>query len=320
MAYPKDTNIAKTRSAQPTSSYKLAQRIEPYLLLLPALIILVLFFLGPALYNIWLSFHRLSLFELRDGGSWTGIGNYPRYFRNPTSWRALINTTLWLTGATVALRLLFGLGLALLLNAPVLRRWRLIGVARSLLLIPWITPPVVAVATWRWLLHGDYGVINHLLIQAGILSDGIPFFVRISTVWGAIIAIVVWRELPFVVLSLIAGLQSIPVELYEAAKIDGAGGLSLFRYITLPLLKPVIAIVTMLTVIWTYNNFVYVWLSTQGGPGDATQVLATQVYTEAFVNYRLGLGATIGVIMSLIMFIFAILYFYTVFRKSLGQT
>ena len=211
------------------------------------------------------------------------------------------------------------MGFALLLNAPVLRRWRLMGLARSLTLIPWVTPPVVAVAAWKWLLHPRYGAINQILFDLRIIDNGIPFLVKASTVWGAIIAIIVWRELPFVIISLLAGLQSIPSDLYEAATVDGASPLQVFRHITLPLLKPVIVIITMLTTIWTYNNFVYVWLTTQGGPGNYTQVLATQMYTEAFTNYRLGYGASVGVLMSLIMLIFAIVYFLTIFKQSVGQ-
>jgi multiple sugar transport system permease protein len=131
---------------------------------------------------------------------------------------------------------------------------------------------------------------------------------------------VVWRELPFVVISLLAALQSMPPEIYEAARIDGASEWQLIRRITLPLLRPVLAVVTLLTTIWTFNNFLYVWLTTRGGPGESTHVLATQMYTEAFTNYKLGYGASVGVLMSVIMLVFAIVYFNTVFKKSLGQT
>jgi multiple sugar transport system permease protein len=130
----------------------------------------------------------------------------------------------------------------------------------------------------------------------------------------------VWRELPFVVISLLAGLQSIPGELYEAARIDGASEWGLIWHITLKLLRPVLAVVTLLITIWTFNNFLYVWLTTRGGPGQATQVLATQMYTEAFINYKLGYGAAVGVLMSVLMLVFAVAYFNTAFKRSMGQT
>lgn len=311
---------AQTGSGIVTKSYKLRKLVEPYALIFPALAVLLLFFFGPALYNIYLSFLDISLFQLGRGGEWIGLGNFVRLVRDPLTWLALKNTIWWLTVVTVVIRVGFGLVLALLLNASVIRRWRLSGLARSLVLIPWITPPVVAVAVWQWLLQARYGAINQVLLDAGLLDQGIPFLVRNSTVWWAIVAIVVWRELPFVVISILAALQSMPLEIFEAARIDGASEWQLIRHITLPLLRPVLAIVTLLTTIWTFNNFLYVWLATRGGPGVSTHVLATQMYTEAFTNYRLGYGASVGVLMSVIMLVFSLVYFNTVFKKSLEQT
>jgi multiple sugar transport system permease protein len=293
---------------------------EPYLLLFPALAVLVLFFFGPALFNVLLSLQDISLFELGRGGTWAGLANYRELVRDPLTGLALGNTIFWLTLVTVALRLGFGLALALLLDSLAIRRWRLSGLARSLVLIPWVTPPVVAVAAWQWLLQARYGAINQILVEAGLLPDGIPFLARASTVWWAIIAIIVWRELPFVVIALLAGLQSIPGEIYEAARIDGASERRILFGVTLPLLRPVLAVVTLLITIWTFNNFLYVWLATRGGPGVKTQVLATQMYLEAFVNYRLGYGASVGVLMGLIMLLFSVVYFNTAFKRSLGRS
>lgn len=311
---------AQTGSGVVSKSYKLRKLIEPYALLFPALAVLLLFFFGPALYNIYLSFLDISLFQLGRGGEWIGLGNFVQLVRDPLTWLALKNTVWWLTVVTVVIRVGFGLVLALLLNASVIRRWHLSGLARSLVLIPWITPPVVAVAVWQWLLQARYGAVNQVLLEAGLLDQGIPFLVRTSTVWWAIVVILVWRELPFVVISILAALQSMPLEIYEAARIDGASEWQLIRHITLPLLRPVLAVVTLLTTIWTFNNFLYVWLTTRGGPGESTHVLATQMYTEAFTNYKLGYGASVGVLMSAIMLVFSVIYFNTVFKKSMGQT
>ncbi len=288
--------------------------------MLPALGILAFFFLGPALYNVFLSFQNISLFDMAKGGEWVGLGNFAKLLRDPLTGLALKNTVLWLTICTVVLRVSFGLLLALLMNAKVMQRKWLAGLARSLVLIPWVTPPVVAVAAWQWLLHARYGAINQILMQLDVLQQGIPFLARTSTVWWAIVAIVVWRELPFVVISLLAGLQSMPAEVYEAARIDGASEWGCTYHITLPLLRPVLAVVTLLTTIWTFNNFIYVWLTTRGGPGQFTQVLATQMYTEAFTNYKLGYGASVGVLMSVIMMIFAVIYFSTTFKRAMEQT
>ena len=308
------------RSSSSTSlGRRLVVRCEGYLLLLPALVILLFFFLWPAVYNFILSLQKISLFELAKGGTWVGIDNYVELLRDPMTHLTLRNTIFWLTIMTVGLRLVLGLAFAQLLNSEALRRWRLTWLARSMVLIPWVTPPVVAVAAWKWMLHPRFGAINQILLHFGVIDQGIPFLVRTSTVWWAIVAIVVWRELPFVIITLLAGLQSIPVDLYDAARVDGASEWRVYLHVTLPLLRPVLVVITLLTTIWTYNNFVYVWLTTQGGPGNFTQVLATQMYTEAFTNYRLGYGAAVGVLMSVTMLLFSIVYFVTVFRRSVGQ-
>lgn len=290
--------------------------MQPYGLVLPAMLVLAFFFAGPAIYNISLSFQELSLFDIGKEGRWVGLDNFSRVLSDPSTAHALYNTTLPLTIVTVAVRLVLGLALALLLNATVFTRWRLGWLVRSLILVPWVTPPVVAVAAWKWLLDARYGVVNQLLVGSGLLDQGIPFLAKTSTVWFSIQTMLVWRELPFVVITFLAALQSIPTELRDAARIDGANKWQIQTRIVLPLLKPVIAVVTLLTTIWTFNNFVYVWLATRGGPGDYTQVLATQMYSTSFVDYRMGEGAAIGVLMSLIMFVFALVYFLVLFREK----
>ena len=292
------------------------KKLEPYLLVLPAMLVLAFFFAGPAVYNIALAFQELSLFDLGREGKWVGLANFAEVLTDSSTGQSLLNTTLWLTIVTVALRLVLGLGLALLLNASVFSRWKLGWLVRSLILVPWVTPPVVAVAAWKWLLDARYGVVNQALMGLGVIEQGIPFLARTATVWGAIETMLIWRELPFVVITILAALQSIPSELREAARIDGANEFQIQTRIVLPLLKPVLAVITLLTTIWTFNNFVYVWLATRGGPGDYTQVLATQMYTTSFVDYRMGAGAAVGVVMSLIMFVFALVYFFVIFREK----
>jgi len=311
MAKPLSAGAPAARLVRPWHS-----RMEPYWLVLPAMLILAFFFAGPAIYNIGLSFQELSLFDIGKDGKWVGFANFAEVLADPATKQALFNTAVPLTIVTVAVRLVLGLGLALLLNASVFARWRLGWLVRSLVLIPWVTPPVVAVAAWKWLLDARYGVVNQLLVGIGVIEQGIPFLARTSTVWGAIQTMLIWRELPFVVITFLAALQSIPTDLRDAARIDGANEWQIQTRIVLPLLKPVMAVVVLLTTIWTFNNFVYVWLATRGGPGDYTHVLATQMYTTSFVDYRMGPGAAVGVIMSLIMFVFALVYFFVLFREK----
>lgn len=282
--------------------------LQPYLLSAPALVIVALLFLFPSFYNVVLAFQRLSPFDAPTDGEWVGFANFTRVFTDPGFGGVAWNTVFWLTIVTVVMRIVMGIGLAVALQSPILERWRIRGLARTLVIIPWMMPPVVAIASWRWILDGNSGVLNQVLISLGIIDSGIPFLSDTNTVWWAIIAIIVWRELPFVVMVLVAGLQSIPSDQYEAASIDGAGWWGSFWNVTLPNLRPVLTVVVLVTVIQTFNNFVYVWLTTGGGPGTYTSVLATELYSTAFFGNDLGGGAAIGLVMTAIMAVFAVLY------------
>ncbi|UQN29286.1 carbohydrate ABC transporter permease [Brachybacterium kimchii] len=281
---------------------------QPYLLSAPALLVIGLLFLIPSVYNVVLAFQHLTPYQSPGEAEAAGLENFTDLWSSGDLPHAALNTVLWLTAATVVLRLGIGLGLALALESPILRRWRLRGVSRTIILIPWMVPQVVAIAAWRWILDGSTGVLNQALTGLGLIDQGVPFLAQTSTVWWSIIAIIVWRELPFVVMVLVAGLQSIPAEQYEAAAVDGAGRWASWRSVTVPHLRPVLTVVVLVTVIQTFNNFVYVWLTTGGGPGNATAVLATELYSAAFFDNDLGAGAAIGLLMTAIMAIFAVVY------------
>jgi multiple sugar transport system permease protein len=290
--------------------------LAPYGLIAPGLTILLLLFAVPAAYNIWLSLHDVTPYDALGDGTFVGTGNFRSILTDPLTLSSLKNTVLWLTLVTVAIRLVLGLGIALLLQAPVLRRLRLVGLSRTLVLIPWMIPPTVAVAAWRWLLDGQAGLLNQLLLRAGLVDQGVPFLGQTSTVWWCVVAIISWRELPFVIVVLMAGLQAIPQDQYEAAAIDGAGRFGTLRYVTLPNLRPVLGVVALMITINSFNNFVYVWLTTGGGPGTYTQVLATQLFTAAFVDNKLGSGAAIGLLMSACMVVFSVFYLGVLQRKA----
>jgi multiple sugar transport system permease protein len=167
--------------------------------------------------------------------------------------------------------------------------------------VPWATPPIVAVAMWRWLLNPQAGGIDRALLWLGLIRQPIAFLADTATVWPAIVLILVWNTLPVATLTLLAALQSVPRELGEAAALDGAGSVLTFRHVTLPHIMPTIMILAMLMTFWTFNNFVYVWLATGAGPGRYTDVLATEVYLRGFVDFNLGSSAAIGVIMAIAM-------------------
>ncbi len=284
-------------------------RINAFWMLLPTFLILIAFYLYPTLYNLELSFTDITLLQLRQGGENVGFTNYIEFLRSPGFLDIAINTVFWLTAVSVALRLLLGLLLALLLHSRFLRDIKMTTAARLVLLVPWATPPVVAVIAWRWLFDPTHGVINSVLLSTGLISDPVAFLATLTTVWPAIITIIVWNTTPLVAISLLAALQTIPEELNEAAVIDGADRWQQFRFVTLPYLMPTISVLGLMSVIWTFNNFVYVWLATGAGPGTFTNVLATEIYIKAFIDLRIGYSSAIGVVMAVVMALFGALYF-----------
>lgn len=288
------------------------------LLVLPTIVVVLGFYVLPAVFNIVLSVRDVSIFNMSQWGTgWAGLGNLRKLLDVENIGHILWNTTVWLTAVTVVVRVVLGLGLAILLDSALMRRRGVSVIARALVILPWTVPPVAAVLVWQFLLQPNYGAINQVLAGIGVLPPGgIPWLQQIGTVWIAIDAIVVWRELPLSVLLFLAGLQTINPELYEAARVDGAGWWRQITSITIPLLKPVTVVVVLLTIIWTYSNFVYVWLTTRGGPGNATDVLGTAIYRQGFAEYDIGLSAVTAVVGMLIMACFAVVYFVRVFEST----
>jgi multiple sugar transport system permease protein len=269
------------------------------LLMAPSLLVLALFYLYPTLYTLYVSLTDLSLLSLRTGGRFVGLANYVELFTRGGLGFLLVNTLFWLTGLSVAARLLLGLAIGLLLDSRLVKAWRMSTLARLAIVLPWATPPIVAVAVWRLMLDPDIGVVNHVLVGLGF--QPVAFLADTATVWPSLVTIIMWNTVPLVALSILASLQSIPAELYEAADLDGASRTQQLRFITLPYLRPTLAILTLMSTIWTFNNFVFVWLLTGAGPGTFTNVLATEVYMKAFVDLRLGYSAAIGVVMAAIL-------------------
>ena len=289
-------------------------------MLAPAFVILALFYVYPTVQNLALSFTDLSLLGLKRGGNPVGLDNYREFVESPDFGRLLFNTVVWLTALSVALRLLLGLGIALLLNSPLLRRWRLASIAKVAVVVPWATPPIVAVVIWRWMLEPQNGVVNAALRNLGLVDNPVAFFADLRTVWPSIVTVIVWNTVPLIALSLLASLQSIPDELNEAAALDGASRWQQFRYITLPFLMPTIVVLTLMSVFWTFNNFVYVWLATGAGPGTFTNVLATEIYIKAFVDFRIGYSSAVGIVMAIVMAAFAVLYYRFVAPRELKDS
>ncbi len=295
------------------------QRRFLLLALLPTFFFLACFYVYPTLFNLETSLTDLSLFGLRKGGNWVGLENFAELLVSGDFRRVVWNTVLWLTVIGVGVRIILGLALAFLLNSPVLKRWRLQTFARVLLIVPWATPPVVAIVVWRWLLDPRVGTINATMMALGLTDQPIAFLAERLWVWPAILTIITWNTLPLVTLTFMASLQSLPDELIEAAKIDGASRWQQIRFVYLPHLKPAIIVMILMSTFWTFNNFVYVWLTTGAGPGLYTNVMATEVYIQGFINGRFGYAAATGVVMAAIMTVFGLIYLRIIAERELSE-
>jgi multiple sugar transport system permease protein len=252
--------------------------------------VLVVGLIGYPIYRaVWLSFtDKLVGYPER----FVGLRNYD-YLIHDDTFRTVVRNSLTFTVASVALKVLTGVAMALVLHAT----WRWRNFFRGLLLLPWITSTVIIALTWRWMFDAfpGRGFFNSVLLDAGLLSSPVAFM---ATPTGAMAAVVIanwWRGFPFFGISYLAGMQSIPGELYEAASVDGAGAWRRFWHITLPGLKHIIIITTLLTFIFTLNDFNINYVKTRGGPSTATQDIATNSYEDGINQQRWGRGVTISI-------------------------
>jgi multiple sugar transport system permease protein len=225
-------------------------------------------------------------------GTFVGLKNFVTDVHDPIFWRAAINTFVY-TGVATLLKMVGGLGLALAMN----QHFRMKNLVRALLLLPFIVPTVLSTVAWLWMLDPAFSVVNRLLVTLGWPKPGPSWLGDPTLAMVSIIIINTWRGLPFYGITLLAGLQTVPSELYEAASIDGAGGWARFRFITLPLLRPIILIVTLFSVIFTFADFQLVYVLTHGGPANATQLFATYAFDIAMGAGQLGLGASVALAM-----------------------
>ncbi|WP_129112730.1 carbohydrate ABC transporter permease [Halegenticoccus tardaugens] len=271
-----------------------------YGLILPAVVLTAVVIGYPLLDGILTSFFERELTH-PDERTFVALENYAQLFADELFWIALTNSAV-LTGVAVALEYLLGLGLALLLKQKVPG----IELFRSVTMVTWVLPIIVIVVVFNWMVQPDYGMINIVLADFGLPTT--YWFGNRTFAMPLIILMNVWKNTPFFAVALFAAMQSIPEELYEAARMDGATAVQQFRYITLPNISYVSMIMIILHVLFTFNNFDFVYLSTGGGPVNATEVLPTYVYRQAFSTGALGYAASVGVVMLVIMLVFTAVY------------
>lgn len=282
-------------------THRTRERLSPYAFLAPTIAVLAIGFLVPAIEVIRRSFFEGSIV---GDGPFVAFDNYVMLLTSANFWRTVGTTILFAVG-TVGGGLAVGLSVALLLN----RTFRGRAIVRMLIIVPWALPIVPAVLVWRWGLDAQFGVINQILRMVGVTDENIAWLNDPAWALPIVILIQVWRTFPFAAIFILAGLQNIPRELYEAASLDGGGWWTKLRYITLPGLRAVIAVLALLMTVWAIGaDITVIFLSTRGGPSGATTVLALDAYIQAFERYDFGRAASLGTIVLLLSTVPAWLY------------
>lgn len=267
-----------------------------WVLFVPLGVFLAITYFYPMLYQILLSFEEHTLYTVEP--YFVGLRNYVTVLRDPLFFTALKNAFFW-TALSVLFQIILGLFAALLLNIP-RKGYRTF---RNLSLLPFVLPPVAIAVTWKWLYNPLYGLINYFVVLLG--GEPVNFLGRNLALYS-VTWVNIWKAFPFYALFILAGLQSIPQDVYEAAYIDGATSLGVFRYITLPLIRPLLSVMALFATVWTFNYFDLIYSMTQGGPGHTTEILATLAYKTVFLKLRFDHAATIGVFMFLVNFILSL--------------
>ncbi len=265
------------------------EAVFSWIMLTPPLLFLLAFLGYPFCYGVYLSFVSR---QVAQAPTFVGLGNFVNLWHDPIFWQAVWNTFRF-TGAATVLKLAGGLAMALVMH----QNFRMKGVTRAALLLPFIVPTVLSTVAWQWIFDPGMGLINRSLMFVGLVKQGPSWLGNPTLAMVSVILVNTWRGLPFFGITILAGLQTIPVDLMEAATIDGAGTWGRFRYVTLPLLMPVIFIVTTFSIIFTFFDFQLVYVLTGGGPANATHLMATYAYSISMGGGQLGLGSAAALAM-----------------------
>lgn len=282
------------------------RRSTGYLFVLPALLLLALLIAYPVAYTAFLS-------VTDNQGNLVGLENFRRILRARATTTAAWNTLIWVAGSIV-FQVVLGVLTAILLNQSFRGR----AVVRSVAVIPWVVPGIVAATTWAWMLHTEFGIINYMLTAPGIIDQPVGWLTNGSTVMPVMIAINVWKMFPFVAIMILAGLQSIPNDLYEAARIDGASFWEEVWYVMLPQVRPVIVAVSLLLVIWALNHITIIFAITRGGPANRTLITPIQIFRTAFESVQFGQAAALSV-MFFCVTITVVFFYIRVLASSSGD-
>lgn len=281
--------------------------------LTPPLIVLGTLVILPISHLLYSSVHSTGRYTT-GGAEFIGLQNYVAIFQDPMFWMTLQHSVLYTIGSvTIA----FLLGFLAALGIDQLRNERARSTATVLVLLAWAIPLVVTGLIWRFILHSNYGIANAMLMNLGLISERLGFITDPTLALVSVILADAWARAPFAAIILLAGLQTIPENLYEAARVDGASYFQMFKDITLPQVKPAAGVALLIMTMFAFRTFSIVFALTQGGPGSATEVLATYIYRTGISQGRLGYGAALSVVMIIMTLIFITVYVKRIQKEAL---
>jgi len=281
---------------------KLWDKIYPYFSITVPFLVIALFTIYPVLYAVRISFYRYLLTKPKSH-PFIGLDNFKEVITSYYFRTSLVNTAVFTMAVVIGVTI-FGLIVAMLLNSKV----RTANALKILILLPWAIPSVVGGLMWKWILNSDFGILSGILYGLGIIHQYIPFLANPTLAKLSMVIATIWKEGPLAAIFLLAGLQLIPTELYEAARIDGGGGWRIFRFVTLPLLQPIMLIVVVYETITSILVFDLIYVLTGGGPGDSTSMISWFAYAEIFKNLNLGHGVALAIIIALITLVLILVY------------
>ncbi|MFG3157806.1 carbohydrate ABC transporter permease [Streptomyces sp. NPDC048219] len=288
--------------------------VWPYLLVAPAVLGMLYLLVYPLARAVLISFQDFGLRQLILGDArFTGLDNYTTLLSDPRFWSVVRRTFLFMA-VNVTLIMVLSTSVALMVER--LGRFGRTAVL-SALVLTWAMPVVAATTVFQWLFHSEFGIVNHTLTGLGFDGfDGYPWLAHGGAAFAILVALVVWQSVPFAAITLYSALTTVPAELHEAARIDGASGWRVFRSITLPIVRPIFMLVLSLEVIWTFKAFVQIWVMTRGGPGDSTTILPVYAVQTALAQQRYDLGSAASMLTVLLMSGVLVAWFRQMFRQE----
>jgi multiple sugar transport system permease protein len=311
----KATTAKKKRARRPSPRQS---RWLPYLLLLPAVIMELLIHIVPMLVGIWMSFVKLTKFFIANWSAapWAGLQNYSVSldFSSSIGSALLQSFLVTLAFSVLALGISWGLGMAAAVALQQPFRGR--GIVRTIFLVPYALPAYAGILTWNFMLQRDTGLVNHVIVDNLHLTDDRPFWLLGGNAFVSVVVVAVWKLWPFAFLSLMAGLQSIPGDLYEAAAVDGAGNLRQWRYITLPSVRPVNLVLVLVLFLWTFNDFNTPFVLFGATPPKSADLISIHIFGNSFVNWNFGLGSAMSVLLLLFLLVVTGAYLLLTNRRS----